>query len=149
MPLLSACNPGNPGTERYPVLTSPHPQDPLESIQPNVKFTPRCPASQRAVDSNWRATDSEGGIFTTDSPQSGARPRRVRLNQQGRSPEGPLFPFLQSFSLHGLPLVCMKREMHPPFSLHLQNLFSFRLGPTVLVQNHTLSLPQIEETMPR
>lgn len=57
-------------------------------------------------------------------------------------------------SLHGLPLVCMKREMHPPFSLHLENVFSFWLGPTVLVQKQritlcSLSLLQIEETMPR
>lgn len=132
--------PGNPGTERNPIPARAclqNPRDPLRSIQRHVKFIPPHAASQRALDSDWRAPEAKGGVCAADPTQSGVCLCGVHLNQQGLGPKRPLVPFLHHLSttshwhgrLHTLPLTGVYEAggaFTPP------NVFSFPVAPTVL-----------------
>jgi len=120
----------------------------------HIKSTalPPRPASQQALASDWRAMDAKGGIFAADPPWCGACLCGVHLNQQGHSPERPLFP-----SLHHLSVA--RKPSYPPTGLYeaegasptipppLQCLFIFSRShcPHVNAANHTLLFESLSE----
>lgn len=134
----------SPPRARFTLLP-PSSQDPLDAIQWHIKFIPPHAASQQALDSNWRSPEAKGGVCAKDPPQSGVCLCGVHLNQQGQSPERPLFPFLHHLtttshwrgSIHTLPLIGVYEAGSPPFTPEM-SFFSCSHCLHVNVMNHTL-----------